>query len=136
MLVVPQLNQAYQQHLTVDSLNWSQLSLFGPLRFWTTGANKNIFLEQELHRSSGCKPAKGVRFCAQIHLCIVLNEDSNQTTSLASAASLCSFGKLINSSIEDGVRQRGGDGWRGQAAQLHSQRIQDRKGNSLHNASP
>lgn len=32
------------------SHSWSQLSLFGPLRFWTSGAIKTHFLEQEEQR--------------------------------------------------------------------------------------
>lgn len=107
------LCQADQQHLTVDGHSWSQLSLFGPFGFWITGANKT-FLEQELQRSRGCKPAKRVRFCtqeycwSQIQHCIVFTSDQLTVTSLFS------FGKLINrliySSIEEGVRQRQGDG--------------------------
>lgn len=91
---------------TTSWSRWSQLSLFGPFRFWTTEANKT---QQEPEWSRGCKPAKRVRFGKKIKILLSVHF----TVTL-----LFSFGKLINTVETEGRR------W---MAQLHSDRQGDDK---------
>lgn len=119
-VVVPQLNQAYQQHLTVDGHSWSQLSLFGPFRFWTTGANKTDFWNKSCR---GAEDVNQPKESGLAHTQVLMVTDTTLYCPLIRPPHChftVSFGKLINrsiySSIEEGVKQRGGDGWRGSSS--------------------
>ena len=132
LVLLPELNQAYQQHRTVGGHSWSHLSLFGLFRFWTSGASKKQLWNK------GCRGAEDVNQPKEWGL-----YTTNTPVYCPSIRPLhCHSTILIwkankHSSIEDrgGDRQEEMDG-EGQAAQLHSQKTLSRLGNNMLNASP